>query len=935
MTPETWARLKELFAQALDIDPAERSRFLTRACGDDASLVAEMKSLLESYEPEDSASIGVPVEGSGYGPRVREELIDRYEIVRPIGAGGMGVVYLAARADRAYEKHVAIKVVQTRIDSPEILSRFVHERQILATLDHPHIARLLDGGTTKDGLPYFVMEYVEGDRIDEYCDTHVLSVPERIRLFLEVCSAVQYVHQNLVIHRDLKPSNILVTSDGMPKLLDFGLAKLLKPEIFGGALERTRADFRMLTPRYASPEQFRGDPLTTASDVYALGVVLYELLTAHCPYHRAGESPLEIARAICEDEPESPSTVAVRAIDRTEDGADGSTREQIAARRATVPHKLRRELRGNLDAIVLRALRKEPQRRYQSVEQLSEDLRCLLEHRPVSARRSSLMYRTGMFVRRHRGPVAASALLALSLVGGVAATAWQARIASTERARAERQFKDIRQLSTSFLFEFHDAIEYLPGSTPARQLLVQRALDYLNKLAEEARGDRRLQLELAEAYLKVGDVQGNAYRANLGDDEGAARSYGEALRISTTLVEEDSGDVDARRYLARSARSLGEVLPQLGRPSEAVAHLHHAAGALESLIAETPGDATLGEQLARTYQVLGDLQGHSGLQNQGDAAAALDSYRRSLALYEGLASSGGDRSSVLRGRALVQIRIGDLLESRDDLQGALRAYRQALQISEALVHEYPANAEDHRRLALALRKIGGIEETLDHIKEALTAYDAAAAINQSQMKADPTNVQAVMSYAISLRWTGDLLKANGDKPAALAKYQAIVGLLEPLVTRGSSNVTVRGRYAEILVATGRLLAESGRLQESRQLTGRGLAITRELAGRPEATPEDLNQYALDFLTCEPPEFREPATALRYAEAWAQKSGGNDSDGLDILAQAYFENGKVAEAIAAETKALGLLAAPAPGQPIPLRRRKLESRLMRFNAAARR
>ena len=933
MTNERWARLKELFGQALDLDPAERAVFLERVGGQDTTLRAEIESLLASYAPDEAELLTSAGERSPTDWEIREGRIDRYQIVRPIGAGGMGVVYLATRADHAYEKHVAIKVVQTRIESPEILSRFVHERQILASLDEPHIARLLDGGTTEDGLPYLVMEYVEGIRIDEYCDAHALSVAQRIALFLDVCAAVQYVHQRLVIHRDLKPSNVLVTADGVPKLLDFGLAKLLKPEPFGGPLDRTRADFRILTPRYASPEQFRGEMLTTASDVYSLGVILYELLTARSPYECSSDS-LEIARCVCEQEPKRPSTVAVHPAGATQSADAHATPEEIASRRGAAPQGLRRTLRGDLDAIVLKALGKEPRRRYGSVEQLAEDLRRYLRGQPVGAQHASFAYLAVRFVRRHRTGVAAAALIVLSLVGGIASTAWQARIARVERARAERQFNDIRQLSTSFLFDFHSAIQDLPGATPARQLLVQRALEYLRKLSEEARGDRQLQRELAEAYLKVGDVQGNTYKANLGDDEGAAQSYAEALRISTSLLEGDPRDVEARRYVARSENSLGEVLPQLGRPGEGMVHLQRAATTIESLIAQVPGDATLHDQLARCYQVLGDLQGHSGLQNQGDAAAALDSYRKSLAVYQSLASRSGDQASVQRGLALVQIRIGDMLEARDELDATLTAYRQALKISEVLAADHPTNAEDRRRLALALRKVGGIEEDLGHVQEALTHYNSAAAINRSMVNADPSNVQAVMSYAISLRWTGDLLNAQGDKPGALAKYQTIVGLLEPLVTRGSSNVTVRGRYAEILIVTGRLLAESGRAQEARQLTTHGLVLTRELANRPEATPEDLNQYALDLLTCEPPDLREPATALRYAETWAKKSGSTDSDGLDILARAYFENGKIGDAIETERKALALLAAPRPGQPSPLRRRRLELQLAKFTAAAR-
>jgi len=757
-------------------------------------------------------------------------------------------------------------------------------------------------------LPYFVMELIEGEPIDQFCDRNALPIAERLKLFQVVCAAVRFAHQNLVIHRDLKPGNVLVTKDGVPRLLDFGIAKLLAPGT--ATAGRTLAARRLLTPEYASPEQVRGESMTTASDVYSLGVLLYVLLVGRLPYRQPIASHADLERAICEAEPERPSLVV------TDPTARGS-------------------LRGDLDHIVLRALGKEPQRRYESVEQLSDDIRRHLAGLPVAAHGDNWPYRANKFVRRHRSAVAATTLIVFSLVGGVIATAWQANIARVERARAEEQFNDIRRISTSFLFEFHSAIQNLPGSTPARKLVVERALEYLAKLAREARGDRTLQLDVAEAYLKVGDVQGNPYVSNLGDVKGAANSYETALTISQRVAARDGHDVQARQYVARSHRRLADVLPQLGRPSEAVAHFREAITILESLNADGRAGAELREELAACYQELADLQGHAGLQNLGDPAGAIESYRKSLALYQRLAADEPASRAARRGVALLEIRIGDMEEVRDNLEGAGRAYREALQAAERLAAEDPTNADDQRRLALAHRKVGGIEEDFGAYADALKEYAEAASINEALMRADPTNVQASMSYAISLRWAGDLLKATGDTPGALEKYRRVLDILERLAGRQPSSVTVQQRLAEMLVVTGRALAESGRTDESRRATARGLVLSRDLADRPETTPDDLSQYALGFLTCEPPALREPATALRYAKASVEKSGGSDSGNLDILAQAYFANHDVAHAVEAEERALTLLAPPTPGQPDPPTRLRIDAQLAKFRAAQQR
>jgi len=471
MTPERWRQVKDCFDRTLDRPPAERGRFLAAVARQDEELAEEVGRLLAANASagdflETPALEAVDFRSDAPVP----ERIGPYEIERELGHGGMGTVYLAARSADGFRQIVAVKLVRRGMDSDFILGRFRSERRILAGLEHPGIARLLDGGSTPEGAPYFVMEFVPGRHLLDDARARGLSVRDRLLLFLRVCDAVAYAHRHLVVHRDLKPSNILVTPEGDPKLLDFGLAKLLGRDEDAQTGGRTETALRLLTPDYASPEQVRGERITTATDIYSLGVVLYELLTERRPYRAAGRSREAVARAVCEEEAPRPS--------------------------AEVPG-----LKRDLDNVVLMALRKEPERRYASVERLAEDLRRFLEGRPVAARKDTLAYRTGKFVTRHKAGVAAAGLATLLLAGTTVAALREAREARRERAADERHFNEVRELADSFLFEFHDAIKDLPGSTPARQLVVRRALAYLEKLSSLRGEDEALQREVATAYL--------------------------------------------------------------------------------------------------------------------------------------------------------------------------------------------------------------------------------------------------------------------------------------------------------------------------------------------------------------------------------------------------------------------------------------------------
>ena len=422
---EAWARVQELFAAAVDLQPAERAILLDRACARDENIRREVESLIEADERV-AHLIDNPASGLVRDLLLREEQefagrhFGAYRAIRELGRGGLGAVYLAARADDQYQKEVAIKVVKRGLDTDDILRRFRAERQILAQLEHPNIARLIDAGSTEDGLPYFVMEYVDGEPISRYCDAQNLSTRDRLELFRLVCSAVTYAHQHLVIHRDIKPSNILVTRQGIPKLLDFGIAKVLHADDPLAAV--TITGMRVMTPEYASPEQVRGAAITTATDIYSLGVLLYELLTNQKPYRLTSRSAEEFSRLIAEQIPQRPST----ALARCENDVRSALRNP-------------RSLRGDLDTIIMMALRKEPERRYTSVAQFSEDIRCHLDRLPVIARKDTLAYRSGKFVTRHKAGVAAAVLVLLSLFAGIVLSLNQARRANAHARIAEEQ----------------------------------------------------------------------------------------------------------------------------------------------------------------------------------------------------------------------------------------------------------------------------------------------------------------------------------------------------------------------------------------------------------------------------------------------------------------------------------------------------------------
>jgi eukaryotic-like serine/threonine-protein kinase len=563
--PELWHRVEDLYHRAMELDESRRSEFLEDSCGDDQALRREVESLLAHEKAAEHFIESPALEVMGKlvaqepGITVSEfpdsgttkcgpKRVGAYRIIREIGRGGMAVVYLGERDDQNYRKQVAIKMVKPGIDSEQILDRFRNERQTLAALDHSNIVKLLDGASSEDGSPYLVMEYVDGLPIDQYCDMNKLPIDERLRLFREVCSAVQYAHENLVIHRDLKPGNILIAKGGVPRLLDFGIAKLLNPECFQTPLV-TRTDWRPMTPEYASPEQIRGQAITTATDVYSLGVLLFELLTGHRPYRSAGHSLLEMERLVCETDPEKPSTVIYRKEEKTSGDGDprsSVTAESVSHQRGLQPAELQRRLRGDLDTIVMKAIEKDSSRRYATASELSADIGRYLSHEPVLARHASAAYRARKYVRRHPVGVSIAAGLVLLLAGFAGTQFFQLRRITRERDRANRVTEFMEGM-----FKVSNPSEARGNTITAREILEKASKDIDTGLAQ----DPELQAQMMY-------VMGDVYRG-LGLFPRAQVLYQRSTDIRRRILGPENADT------LRSMDGLAWILNQEGHASEA------------------------------------------------------------------------------------------------------------------------------------------------------------------------------------------------------------------------------------------------------------------------------------------------------------------------------------------------------------------------------
>jgi serine/threonine protein kinase len=813
-------RVDELYASAIELEPNKRAEFLTLQCNGDELLLSDLNSLLSFAEQADALNFmkDTALEVSakrfvaGQSDEDRSgEVFGRYKLLALIGEGGMGEVYLAE--DTELNRQVALKLVRGSLPTKEILRRFHNERQILANLQHPNIAQLLDGGSTAEGLPFFAMEYVAGQPLNDYVNAKALSTSERLNLFRTVCSAISYAHQHLVIHRDIKPSNILVTPDGTPKLLDFGIAKLLSPAD-ASTSEATATLLQVMTPEYASPEQVNGENITTASDVYSLGVLLYELLTGCRPYRFKSRKPEDLRSAICGQAPGKPS----RAIkdfglrnpeSEIGENSDSRTNPQTAARNL-------KSLRGDLDNIVLMALRKEPLRRYASVAEFSEDIRRHLEGLPVSARKSTLGYRASKFVSRNKLAVAAAALVLVTLFGGIAGTMREAR-------RANRRFNEVRKLAHVVLFDYHDAIAALPGSTQVREKLVKDSLEYLDGLAKEVGNDVSLQRELAAAYAKVGDVQGgittpvgsvSTSASNLGDTAGALDSQRKALAIRDRLARLEPANKEFQRELLYSYARVADLYITLGQPAIAVEYFGKASVIAKSLAAADPSNDVLSLELDQVYFALGKALGGPSTANVGDTTKASEYLGKALAIDEKLAASHPGDVNYQQSLAASYNALGLMLSAGGNLTGELENYRKAVAIDEELVKSDGNNAFFRRELAVQYGNVGSSLVVMGDKAGALHSFRQAILLYEALEAADPNDAGIKRNTAVGYRNIAVAMGGTGDRIGALENFHKALQLFEQLVAKDQNNADFRRQEGLTYLRISSFMSENGDLQSA-------------------------------------------------------------------------------------------------------------------------
>ena len=763
-----WSKVKEIVADALGRPAVERPAFVAAACGGSLRLRQEVESLIAAHDAapgfiEQPADVPTAAFGELGGPdadRIQPgATIGPYRIISVLGTGGMGAVYLAERADEAFQRQVAIKVVAGALARPDLVDRFLTERRILAALDHPHIARLLDAGATPDGLPYVVMEYVDGEPIDLYCKSR--PVASRLALLRQLADAVHYAHQHLVIHRDIKASNVLVNREGQPKLLDFGIAKLLEAELSG---ERTDTVARALTPESASPEQLQNLPVTVASDVYSLGVLLYRLVAERKPFDQAASSPSDLVRAICEVDPPPPSQVA----------ASGT------------------RLAPEIDWITMMALRKEPSRRYGSAQQLGEDIGRHLDGRPVIAAPDSWAYRTSKFVRRRWAMVAATAAVIVALGAGAATTYYQAR-------RAERRFNDVRKLANSVVGEIYDAIADLPGSTAPRQLLVRKSLEYLDSLAAESSDDVSLQRELAGAYEKIGDVQGNPYGANLGDVPGAMATFEKLVQMRGALYDGRGRTWQDISGLANAHSKIGDVLYGQGRYVESAEAYRRGIAVLEAHEAPAAESVMATRHRSRWHGRAGVALTAAG--KPSEAIAALETAIRIVRPVAEAPDASRDAQTEM---AIYSANLGDIYNYQRDFAKALEHHSLAADTLRRVLPPDARLVSPRRRLALSLARVGAdlidlkrYDEAIATTRETITLFEAIAASDQS-------SVQFQFDLADTMGNLAMIHEKAGALDEALATVRRSLAISDAAQARNPDFADHRFNYAEAVALLGRI-----------------------------------------------------------------------------------------------------------------------------------
>jgi len=814
LSPDQWQALSPYLDEALAMSDDARAAWLSSLHERDPALAAQLGEFLDEHRllvQEGFLEKGSPALP---GPGLAGQTVGPYTLISQIGQGGMGSVWLAQRSDGRFERRVAVKFVNLALAGKGGEERFKREGSILGRLAHEHIAELVDAGVSPAGQAYLVLEYVQGDPIDQYCDQHKLDVDARVRLFLDVLAAVAHAHANLIVHRDIKPSNVMVTTGGEVKLLDFGIAKLLEGEgQLGAATLLTHEAGSALTPQYAAPEQLTGRPVTTATDVYALGVLLYVLLSGQHPAGSGPHSPAELVKAVLEIEPP-----------RASDAIPADNSNLIAERRGTTPEKLRRELRGDLDTIVGKALKKNPQERYASVTGFADDLRRYLKHEPITTRPDTLAYRSAKFLRRNRAVVAFSAA-AIALVIGSLATGLL--IANRQRKAAERRFEQVRQLANKFIALDND-IRGLPGSTKVRMEIVSDSLQYLTSLGSDVHRDKDLALEIAYAYVRVAHVQGDPTSPNLGQFPEAEASLEKAENFVDSVLSVDPSNRRGLFIAATIAHDRMVLADEQDRRDELVAWADKASERVERFMSLGNVDPKDVYSMAYFEQNIA-----YGYDNARHFQRALQASRRALEISEPVASAHRVHGSILGALTIARWQSGDL-------DGALQTAQEAIQLDEKQAAGGHASlrinlANSLYTKAMILGKQDA-EPSLGRSRDALAVLQRGLDIGEELAKMDSIDYLSRRSVATTGLEIANILRHNEPQKALVVYDHALARIRE-----AKTNVSTQLTAADLLAGSSYALRWLGRDEEARRRIEDAFQLLRDARQYPADTVEPMSR----------------------------------------------------------------------------------------------
>ncbi len=804
-SPAEWQEISRWFHEALSQPESMRDAWIHAQLADRPGAAAEVRSLLAALDDTDDRFEHGPlsvIDSASDGSLHPGQQIGVWTVRGRIGEGGMATVYEAVRDDLDMPKRAALKTLR-RVSNDGLRRRFARERRILATLDHPNIAALLDGGTTVTGAPWFTMEYVDGVRIDHWCAQQRLDIPARIRLVLQICRAVQFAHHRLVVHRDLKPGNILVTDEGTVKLLDFGIAKLAASVTDG---DDTATSALLLTADYASPEQLRGDPVTTASDVYSLGVIVFELLTGARPFSMQGLGLRDLARLA---EAEAPTLSAVVS--------------SLSASAAGFPDadRLRRALQGDLDMVVAKMLSKDVARRYASVDEVHRDLIAFLESRPVSAQAPTSGYRLKRWAQRHARTLTFVGALCVVAGAGLGVAQWQARRAQRDRQLAAERLTEVRMLANTLVYDVNDKLAEVPGAAALRASLIRTAVQSLDRASANAPRDQPLLRELVVAYQRAGDALGNPTQTNLGDLAGAMDALTKAIAIARTLVSDGPTDRNSLWVLALATEKAADVAAPSGKLDDALRLQRESLALFRRIARSDTSNATYRRAVGVSALKLGDLLGHPAFVNSGNTRAALASYDDATRDLD-LAVQLGDTSSFLRRhQAIAQERLGRLQEELGHYDDARRALVRSLTARRQLVAENPRNVQARREVAIAHYLLCGLALTEKQPARGAADCEASLRIRTTLLEEDPDNTTLIRGLGLMYRRLGQLHAQRGDTARALREYGRAVTYYDRFFVGKRGAVNDRRDVAETFLERAELAAYS---RASHQLARASLAL---------------------------------------------------------------------------------------------------------------